>query len=177
MAASIRQLLANENGTAMLEALVSLPVFAASLAAVVALNGMYGAKLEAKSRARRIAWLQADSGDCPAQSCRSGECGRIEREIHASGLDDLLAVRDGRFSLDSFLGNVGRFFLGQTTNGIGLAEALMPRGLSSEVGSQHGVTTLLCNTTASGADGVGNVLEHACRTGLQTTEYAREVCR
>lgn len=177
MTASTRRLLADENGTAMLEALISLPVFAASLAAVVALNGMYGAKLEAKSRARRMAWLQADSGECPAQACRSGECGRIEGEIRAGGLDDLLTVQDGRFSLDSFVGKLGRFFLGQTTNGIGVAEALMPGMLSPEIGSQYGVTTLLCNTRARDAEGGGNVLEHACRAGLQTTEYAREVCR
>jgi hypothetical protein len=177
MGASIRHFWADEKGTAMLEALISLPVFAASLAAVVALNGMYGAKLEAKSRARRMAWLQADSGECPVQSCRSGECGRIEGDIRAGGLDDLLTVREGRFSLDSFLGNLGRFFLGQATNGVGLAEALMPALLSPELGSQHGVTTLLCNTTPRDAEGAGNVLEHACRTGLQTTEYASEVCR
>ncbi len=177
MVASIPRVLTDESGTALLEALISLPVFAASLAAVVALNGMYGAKLEAKSRARRIAWLQADSGECPAQSCRSGECARIEGEIRAGGIDDLLTVHDGRLSLDSFLGNLGRFFVGKATHGVGLAEALMPTILSSEMGSQHGVTTLLCNTTARTAEGEGNVLEHACRTGLQNTEYAREVCR
>ena len=177
MTASNRQVLTDENGTAMLEALVSLPVFAASLVAVVALNGMYGAKLEAKSRARRMAWLQADSGECPAQSCRSGECGRIEGEIRAGGLDDLLTVHDGRFALGSFLGKLGRFFLGTATNGVGVAKALTPTMLSPEIGSQQGVTTLLCNTTSRNAEGVGNVLDHACRTGLQTTEYAREVCR
>lgn len=177
MARSIQQLWRDEKGTAMVEALISLPVFVAALTAVVALNGMYGAKLEAKSRARRMAWLQADSRECPAQSCRSGECGRIEGEIRAGGLDDLLTVQDGRFSLDSFLGNVGRFFLGKASNGVGLAEARMPTTVGSEMGSQHGVTTLLCNTTSRHAEGGGNVLEHACRTGLETTEYAREVCR
>lgn len=177
MGASTRQILADENGTAMLEALISLPVFVACLAGVIGLNGMYGAKLEAKSRARRMAWLQADSGECPTQSCRSGECGRIEGELRAGGLDDLLTVRDGRLSLDSFLGNLGRFFLGQATNGVGSAESSMPTMLSPALGSQHGVTTLLCNTTARTARGEGNVLEHACRTGLQNTEYAREVCR
>lgn len=177
MGASIRQLLAEESGTAMLEALISLPVFVACLAGVIGLNGMYGAKLEAKSRARRMAWLQADSGQCPTQSCRSGECGRIEGELRAGGLDDLLTVRDGRLSLDSFLGDLGRFFLGQATNGVGSAESSMPTMLSPSMGLQHGVTTLLCNTTARTARGEGNVLEHACRTGLQNTEYAREVCR
>ncbi|MGB3052201.1 MAG: hypothetical protein WBB42_14450 [Polyangiales bacterium] len=177
MARSIQRLLRDESGTALIEALISLPIFVAALATVVALNGMYGAKLEAKSRARRLAWLQADSGECPAQSCRSGDCGRIESEIRAGGLDDLLTVQDGRFSLDSFLGDIGRFLLGKATNGVGLAEALMPTTVGSEMGSQRGVTTLLCNTTSRHSEGGGNVLEHACRSGLQTTEYAREVCR
>ena len=161
----------------MVEALISLPVFVAALAAVVALHGMYGAKLEAKARARRVAWLQADSGECPAQSCRSGECGRIEGHIRAGGLDDLLTVQDSRFSLDSFLGNIGRFLVGKATKGVGLAQALMPSPLASALGSQHGVTTLLCNTSPRHSEGGANVLEQACRTGLRTTEYAREVCR
>lgn len=177
MTDSLQRLLKEENGTAMVEALVSLPVFAAALAAVVALNGMYSAKLEAKARARRLAWLQADSGECPAQSCRSGDCGRIEGEIRAGGLDELLTVRDSRFSLDSFLGNVGRFLFGKVTHGIGVAEARMPELVAAEVGFQHGLTTLLCNTTTRHAAESGNVLDHACRTGLQSTEYAREVCR
>lgn len=161
----------------MAEALISLPVFVAALAGVVALNGMYGAKLEAKSRARRMAWLQADSGECPVQSCRSGECGRIEGEIRSGGLDDLLTVQDSGLSLDNFLGNVGRFLLGRATNGVGVADALMPTIVGSEKTSQRGVTTLLCNTTSRHTDTGSNVLEHACRTGLRTTEYAREVCR
>lgn len=166
-----------EAGTAMIEALISLPVFVAALTAVVALNGMYGAKLEAKARARRMAWLQADSGQCPIQSCRSGDCGRIEGEIRAGGLDELLTVQDGRLSLDSFLGKLGRFLLGRATNGVGVADFPMPSAVAPELGSQHGVTTLLCNTTSRQSEDGGNVLEHACRAGLQTTEYAREVCR
>jgi len=171
------RLLRDERGAALVEALVSLPVFIAALAGVVALNGMYGAKLEAKSRARRLAWLQADSGECPAQSCRIGECGRIEGEIRAGGLDDLLTVRDGQFSLSSFFGDVGRYLLGKATNGVGLAVAATPMMVRSGRTSQHGVTTLLCNTTTRHTDTGGSVLEHACRTGLRTTEYASEVCR
>jgi len=167
----------DERGAALVEALVSLPVFIAALAAVVALNGMYGAKLEAKSLARRLAWLQADSGKCPAQSCRIGECGRIEGEIRAGGLDDVLAVRDEQFSLSSFLGDVGRYLLGKATNGVGLAVAATSTIVGSGRTSQHGVTTLLCNTTARHTDTGGSVLDHACRTGLRTTEYASEVCR
>jgi len=177
MIRSFVRLLRDDQGTAMVETLISLPVFVAALVGVVALNGMYGAKLEAKSRARRLAWLQADSGECPFRSCRSGDCGRIEGEIRADGLDELLSVRDSRFSLGSFLGDVGRYLLGKATNGIGLAEALIPAMVGSGLTSQHGVTTLLCNTTPRHADTGGSVLEHACRTGLATTEYAREVCR
>jgi hypothetical protein len=177
MIQSLSRLLRDDQGTALVEALISLPVFAATLAGVLAFNGMYTAKLEAKSRARRMAWLQADSGECPVQSCRSGACGSVEREIRAGGLDDVLAVQDGQFSLESFIDNAGSYLLGKATNGVGLAEALMPSVFSSRATSQHGVTTLLCNTTARDTDTGGNVLEHACRTGLRTTEYAREVCR
>lgn len=171
------RLLKDEKGTAMVEALISLPVFVAVLVGVVALNGIYSAKLEAKARARRMAWLQADSGECPVQSCSSGDCGRAEGEIRTGGLDELLIVQDGRFSLGSFLDDVGRYLLGKATNGIGLADALMPAMLGSGLTSQHGVTTLLCNTTPRHTDPGGSVLEHACRTGLRTTEYASAVCR
>jgi len=161
----------------MAEALVSFPVFIAVLAGVVALNGMYSAKLEAKSRARRLAWLQADSGECPAQSCRSGECGRIQGEIRAGGLDELLRVDDGQFSLSSFLDDVGAYLLGTATNGVGLAEALIPPMVGSGLSEQYGVTTLLCNTTARSTEDGDNVLDHACRTGLGATEYANAVCK
>ena len=177
MVRSCSRLLRDKQGTALVEALISLPVFIAALAGVVALNGMYNAKLEAKSRARRLAWLQADSGECPAQSCRSGDCGHIEAEIRAGGIDEALAVHDSHFSVESFLGNVGRYLLGKATNGVGLAEAPMPAMVGSGLTSQHGVTTLLCNTTARQTDTGGSVLEHACGTDLRTTEYASEVCR
>lgn len=169
--------LRREEGTALVEALISLPVFVAALAGVVALNGMYGAKLEAKSRARRMAWLQADSGECPVQSCRNEGCGRIEGEIRAGGLDELLTVQDGRFSFGSFLDNVGSYLLGKVTSGIGLVEAQMPAMVGSGLTSQRGVTTLLCNTTSRHTDTGASVLEHACRTGLGTAEYANAVCR
>jgi len=161
----------------MAEALVSLPVFIAVFVGVVALNAVYGAKLEAKSRARRLAWLQAESGECPAQSCQTADCGRIEGDIRAGGLDELLSVDDGRFALSSFIGDVGAYLLGKATNGVGLAEAVMPTMVRSGLTSQQGITTLLCNTTARSTDDGANVLEHACRTGLGTTEYANEICR
>ena len=177
MPPSSQGLLRNNSGAALIEALISLPVFMAALAVVLALNGMYLAKLEAKSRARRMAWLQADSGECPVQSCRSGECGRIEGEIRAGGLDDLLNVEGGNVSLSSLLGNVGRYLLGQATNGVGFAEAWMPAMIGAGLTTQHGVTTLLCNTTPRNAHTGSSVLEYACGTGLETLEYASEVCR
>jgi len=170
-------LLLDDKGAALVEAVISLPVLAVVLAGVVALNGMYTAKLEAKSRARRLAWLQADSGECPAQSCRSGECGRFEGEIRAGGLDDVLAVESSQFSLRRLAGNLGAYLLGSVTNGVGLAEALIPVMVGSGASSQHGVITLLCNTTPRRTDAGGSVLEHACRTDLRTTEYASEVCK
>lgn len=176
MAQPSTRLLRDETGAAMAEALVCAPVFAAILAGVVAFHGMYAAKLEAKSRARRLAWLQAESGRCPAQSCLSGECGRVEGEVRASGLDGLSTVRGSRFSLASFVGDIGRYFLGTVTHGIGVATTRTPSMVDPAVGSQRGVTTLLCNTTMRHADHSGSVLEHACRAGLRETEYASEVC-
>lgn len=177
MIGSHSRLFADQRGGALAEALVSLPVFIAALIGVVALNGMYSAKLEAKSRARRLAWLQADSGECPAESCRSGECGHAETEIRAGGLDEVLTVHDSHFSLESFVGRVGRYLVGKVTRGVGLAAAATPPMVGSGLTSQRGVTTLLCNTVARRTDTGGSVLEHACRTGLRTTEYASEVCR
>lgn len=170
-------LLRDQRGAAMAEALICLPVFVALLAGVLAFHGMYAAKLEAKSRARRLAWLQADSGQCPPASCQHADCGRIEGEVRTGGLDDALRVGDGAFSLDSFLGDVGRYLLGTVTHGVGAATAAMPSLWAPKMGLQHGVTTLLCNTTTRRAEDGADVLEHACSTGLGTTEYANEVCR
>ena len=46
------RLLSDETGTAFADTLVALPVLGLILAGVLALNAAYGAKLEAKSRAR-----------------------------------------------------------------------------------------------------------------------------
>lgn len=177
MAESILQLVRDVKGTALAEALISLPILAAVLAGVVAFNGMYIAKLEAKGWARRMAWLQAESGDCPAQSCQSPECGRIEDQIRSEGLNQPLEVQNSWFSLSSFLGDLGRFFLGKITNGIGIADAAMPSTVRQDLGHQRGVTTLLCNTRSRHTDTGDSVLRHVCRTGLRTTEYASEVCK
>lgn len=174
---STPRIIRDQDGTAFAEALITLPLFAAALVGVVALNSVYGAKLEAKARARRMAWLQADSGECPTQSCRSADCSRAENAIRTGGLDDVLSARGGRFSVDSFLGDVGGYFLGKATNGVGLAEAPMPNGLGGGKTQQTSAMTLLCNTKPrTSADG-SNVLQHACATELRSTEYASEICK
>lgn len=172
-----RQLTFRRQGAAILEALICLPVLLVALAGIVALNGAYSAKLEAKAGARRMAWLQADSGECPATSCANGDCGGIEHQIRSEGLDRLLDVSDSRFSLRSFLGNLGRFLLGKATKGVGSAEAASSPIFGRARTAQHGITTLVCNTTSRYTYGLGNVLEQACATGLGTTEYASAVCR
>lgn len=171
------RIIRDQKGTAFAEALVSLPLFAAALIGVVALNSMYSAKLEARARARRMAWLQADSGECPAQSCRSGECGQAQSAIRTGGLDDAVSARGGRFSVGSFLGDVGSYLLGRATNGVGLAEAPMPNGIWGSHTQQRGVSTLLCNTRPRTSPDGNNILDRACSTGLRSTEYARAVCR
>lgn len=167
----------DQKGTAFAEALVSLPLFAAALIGIVGLNSMYGAKLEAKARARRMAWLQADSGDCPAQSCRTGECGAAQSAIRTGGLDDAVSAGGGRLSVGSFLGDVGGFLLGRSTNGVGVAEAPMPNGLGGGRTQQRGVSTLLCNAKPRTSPTGHNILDEACATGLRSTEYAGAVCR
>ena len=171
------QILTNQRGAAFAEALISLPVFVAVLGGTVALNGMYAAKLEAKSRARRAAWLQADSGECPPSTCTSSECEVAAGKIRAGGLDRLPSIQRGRFALGSILTEVGSYLVGKATRGVGSAEASMPSTWKSRHTEQHGVTTLICNTTARHLQSGGSVLEHACATGLETTEYAREVCK
>ena len=174
---TVLRLIRNNHGAAMVEALICLPVFVAALAGVVALHGTYITKLEAKARARRITWLQADSGQCPTQSCRSGQCGRAEAEIRARGLDQPLNVDASRFSLDSFLGNLGRYLFGKVTTGVGTAKAATTPLIGPGHTSQSGMMTLLCNNTPRHTEAGESVLAHACRTGLGTTEYASAVCK
>jgi hypothetical protein len=170
------RLLSDETGTAFAETLVALPVLGLILAGVLALNAAYGAKLEAKSRARRVAWLQADSGECPTRACNGGGCQAIESEMRARGLDALSSPRGGELSLSSFVGSVREFFLGRTTTGVGTARAPTPRLVGSGQTLQRGATTLLCNTTSRRTSSGESILDHACSTGLRLTEYAGEVC-
>ena len=170
-------LLANDTGAAFVEALAAVPVLAVILAGVLALNAMYGAKLEAKARARRVAWLEADSGRCPAQSCAGPGCQAIVAEMSAGGLDALSTQRDGRFSLASFVGSVKEFFLGRATTGLGTANAPTPKLVSSGRTEHRGATSLLCNARPRLMNSGGSILDHACSTDLSTTEYASEICR
>ena len=166
----------HREGTAVLEALVVLPVLAIVFAGALALNAMYSAKLEAKARARRSAWIQADSGDCRRYSCSSGECSGRESELHAEGLAALENTGAGRLSLRSFVEDVGRFLVGTVTHGYGAASAPLPPAFRSARTVHHGKTTLLCNTRPSQSGSGQPVFEHACAAGLRSTEYANEVC-
>ena len=169
------RLVSDETGTAFVETLVALPVLGLLLAGVLTLNAIYSAKLEAKARARRVAWLQSDSGECPTRACKGG-CQAIEAELR-SGVDALSYSRAGQFSLGSFVGSVRDFFVGRATTGVGTARASTPRLVSPGETSQRGATTLLCNTTPRQAGTEESILDHACSTSLSTTEYASEVCR
>lgn len=170
-------ILRDESGAAFAEAIISLPVFIALLGGVVAVNGMYEAKMEAKSRARRLAWLQADSGLCPERSCRSPECSATEQAILSDGVGGLQRIADGPVALGSFLRRMRDYFVGTYTDGIATARAPMPATFHSSFTVQRGTTTLLCNTTGRHTHDGESILERACATDLRSTEYAREVCR
>jgi hypothetical protein len=169
-------LLLDVTGAAFLEATVAAPFLATILAGVLAINAMYAAKLEAKARASRLAWLQADSGNCPERSCTGSRCQVIEAGILADGVEELDSPRSGRFSLGSFVRDVGAFFAGRITRGVASAHAPLPSLFGHGRTVQRGQTTLLCNTTGRTTDSGVSILDHACSAGLGTTEYAREVC-
>lgn len=162
-------------GSALAEALIVAPVFALILASTLALHSMYSAKLAAKERARRLAWLQSDSGECPAASCSTASCDQAVQVVGA-GLEEVDVGTNG-LSLSSFLGSLRDFFVGTMTRGVASVESPIPRLFGSSMTSQRGATELICNTQARQTSAGDSVLEHACRTGLRSTEYAREVCR
>jgi hypothetical protein len=174
---SKRRLLIDQRGAAFLEGVVVAPVLGILLAGVVALSAMYEAKLEAKSRARRMAWLQADSGDCPPQTCAGGSCEAISQELQSSALDPAMNLQRRGLSLRTLLGRTRDFFYGTATRGMGTATRHLPRVFGKERAQQHGATTMLCNTTGRRAESGESILDYACSAGLDTTEYAREVCR
>jgi hypothetical protein len=161
-----------ESGSSLVEALVVAPTFAIVLGAALAVHSMYAAKLTAEERARRLAWLQADSGDCPESS--SPECDGLVQSIQAGV--DRTEVDAGGLSLESFLQEVRHFFVGKTTRGVASAESRVPDIIRKGATVQYGGTELLCNSRERQTSDGGSVLDQACRTGLQRTEYAREVC-
>jgi hypothetical protein len=171
-----KTLLRDDSGAAFAEGLIVVPPFALLLAGILAISATYSAKLEAKGRARRAGWLQADSGSCPARACTGEGCEAIADEIRSSGLDRLPEVQSSGLSLRRFLGRVRDYFLGRVTRAIGTASARLPGLLRKERTEQRGVSTLLCNTSARGVESGESVLQHACSTGLQAMEYAGEVC-
>jgi hypothetical protein len=174
---STARLFFDDRGTALLETLIALPLLLVTLVGIAAVNSNYGAKLEAKARGRRMAWLQADSGKCPARGCKGGGCEAIEADLRAGALDPLSTAQAAGYSLRSFVDNLRDFLVGRTTTGIGTASAAIPRSLMSDQPWQRGATTLVCNTTQRQTDSGESVLDHACSTDLNTTEYASEVCR
>ncbi|MGD8826632.1 MAG: hypothetical protein PVI24_16730 [Myxococcales bacterium] len=177
MRSRIGKLWIDEMGTAFAEALVSLPVLIALLGGTVALSSMYRAKLEAMARARRLAWLQADSGQCPARSCASPACQAAESQIDSEALGRLRGVSEDGMSLHSFVAQARDYFVGSYTSGVASAEARLPSTSRSAITVQRGATRILCNTTPKSTEEARSVLEQACASGLETTEYAREVCR
>ena len=167
----------DERGTAFAEGLVVLPFFAMALIGIVTLHNVYGAKIEAKARARRLAWLQADSGDCSVQSCQSTECGGAEAAIRTGGLDDALSASSSGLSLRTFLRDVGSYLLGKATVAVGVARAPRPSGLGGGHLEQRGLHVLLCNARSRTTPDGRSVLDSACSAGLGSVDYAREVCR
>lgn len=166
---------ARNAGTALVEAVIVAPIFALVLSAALALHSMYSAKLAAKERARRLAWLQADSGECPESSCKTPECERSLEEVE--GVLDGTRVTGNGLSLEAFLGEIRSFLVGRMTRGVTSVTSRTPRMFSGGSSTQSGVTGLVCNTRARHTSDGSSVLDHACRAGLQGTEYAREVCR
>ena len=175
-----KNLLHDSEGAAFVETLVVLPVLVTALAGIVGVHGMYGATLEAKAEARRLAWLQADSGNCPSSTCRSEECARSAATIQQDGLDQAESASSAGAIAGSFFGRIRRGLGAGATTGVGLASAPrpgLPRGSrGSNRFEQRATLPLLCNTTPRTADGL-DVLTRACAHGLSTVEFASEVCR
>ena len=164
-------------GTALVESVIIIPILGLILAGIVAVHSLYATKIAAKASARRLAWLQADSGECPISSCTTSTCEATVREIRDGGIDALQTPNSGCFRLGSFLGKLQSFFNGRATSGVATAEARLPRLLRRRKTTLAGRTTLICNTTARNSESGVSILEHACNTDLRTTDYAREICR
>lgn len=170
-----RRARSRREGTAFVEAIVILPVLGTLLASVLAVSAIYSAKLDAKAFARRLAWLQADSGRCVEAGCAGGECDAVAGEVLASGVDALSSVRTAGFSLRSFVGDVGEFFVSTSTRSIGTATRELPTAFGRRT-HQTGVKALVCNTAPGSSGPSSSILDFVCKTDLKYSEYAGEIC-
>ncbi|MEM7436576.1 MAG: hypothetical protein AAF436_15570 [Myxococcota bacterium] len=161
-------------GTALAEALIVVPVLAALLAGVVGLNNLYSAKLDARARARRHAWLQAESGDCPRLACDAA-CARARQEVERGALAGAAAASSGRFSSDRFLGDVQGFFRGRVAEGVGTASARLP-ALVGGGARQTESHVLPCNARGRVQPDGKDIFQYACEADLRNVPYAEGAC-
>ena len=153
------------------------PVLAVILAGVVSLSSMYAAKLEAKARARRLAWLQADGGHCVPAACSTPSCVRSTSELRETAARLTSSPGTHGFSLRSLLGRIESYFLGSVTRAVASAGAPLPPFISGGRTIQRGAAALPCNATVRRTESGRSALDHACATRLADMEYAREICR
>ncbi|MEM8606784.1 MAG: hypothetical protein AAGF92_06745 [Myxococcota bacterium] len=158
-----------QRGTAFAESLIVLPAVAAVFIGVLALNALYSAKLEAKSRARRAAWLQADLAACEKSLCGGGcqQLSAIGSELVSVG-----ASFDIQDQLESLQDNVFK----SETIGVGHAEAPAPVIIGNGVSRQGAASPLVCNTRSRTSSVPPDIVAHACESGIRSIEYAGEVC-
>ncbi len=135
-----------QQGTAYVEALFTLPVFAAVFAGILAFNSMYAAKMEAKAESRRLVWLQAMSEDCGGGTlgcagAHCGDAGSIESDI--GGID---GGDSGWWGTGSLLDNVLSFVSGEATQTEAQAEGWIPASLGiGSTTTKRGRNVLMCN--------------------------------
>ena len=163
-----------QQGAVYAEALVCFPAFLALLLAVIGLHGMYSGKLEAKSRARRAAWLQADSGDCAQNSCP--DCRPGERRIAAEAFTPIEEVQTSGHSLSKFGSRLSSQLFGRSTDGVGEVTVDMPKGMGGAGTRMRGLTTLPCNTRGRQGPNIESALRDACEGGLAGVELAAGAC-
>lgn len=137
---------ARRKGTAYVEALLTLPVFAAVFAGILAFNSMYAAKMEAKAESRRLVWLQAMSEDCGGGTlgCAGSHCGDASSiESDLGGID---GGDSGWWGTGSLLDNVLSFVSGESTRTEAQAEGWIPASLGiGSTTTKRGRNVLMCN--------------------------------
>ncbi|MEM7138199.1 MAG: hypothetical protein AAF500_16585 [Myxococcota bacterium] len=158
----------------MAEALILVPVFAALLAGVVGLNNLYVAKLEARERARRHAWLQAESGRCSRLAC-DAICMRAREEVDREALAEAAAASNEGFPTGVALTEVQGFFAGRVAEGIGVASAPLP-AMVGGAKRQTEIHAVPCNTTGRVHPDGGDIFQLACEADLRNIEYVEGAC-